>query len=118
MTQGWRDRDIPTDVLGFKASHRSHQWAFALKHLWWQNWFKPIARIGKRGNSEYVLDPIEPAEVVVGPRNVLRSEIEAGNTGELFLFVNDVILAKPGRSNWFYENNAGAATVTVERVKD
>ena len=65
-------------------------------------WFRPIARIGSRGNDEYVL----PGPV---------SQIRARTSGELFLFVNDAVIEVPGLRGLFYRNNAGTARVTVEQ---
>jgi hypothetical protein len=66
-------------------------------------WFRPIARIGSRGNDEYVL----PGPV---------SQIRARTSGELFLFVNDAVIEVPGLRGLFYRNNAGTARVTVEQL--
>lgn len=50
-----------------------------------------------------------------GPgRRVLVSELTAGSTGELFLYVNDAIF---GWSTLFYRNNKGTASVAVELLK-
>jgi len=49
-------------------------------------------------------------------RRVLSSEITARTSGELFVYVNDAILALPGVSDLFYANNSGRATVRVDRV--
>jgi hypothetical protein len=56
----WFDRAIHTDVGGFPADSVRHASATLLKRWWRENWFKPIARIGKTGNDEYALDPVAP----------------------------------------------------------
>lgn len=66
-------------------------------------WFRPIARIGSRGNDEYVLPG-------------LVSQLRARTSGELFLFVNDGVIELPGLRRLFYRNNAGTARVTVEQL--
>jgi len=58
----WFDQAIPTDVFGFPSDSFRHWSALPLKRWWGQNWFKPIVRIGRRGNDEYVLDPLGEAD--------------------------------------------------------
>ena len=58
-TDRWFDRDIPTDVTGFASGASAYRWlGKPLARSWGENWFKPIARIGRFGNDEYVLDPL------------------------------------------------------------
>jgi hypothetical protein len=56
----WFDRTTHTDVGGFPTDGIVHYSASLMKRWWGQNWFKPIARIGEKGNDEYVLDSIDP----------------------------------------------------------
>ena len=79
----------------------------------WQPWFKPIARIGARGNDEYPLDPVVPF-AANERKDRLYAELTARRDGELFLFVNDAVFVWP----WLhkYDNNEGMATVTVQRI--
>jgi hypothetical protein len=52
----------------------------------------------------------------VYPRRALVSDFVAEETGELFLFVNDVVFFPWGQTpQGFYTNNTGTATVTLER---
>jgi uncharacterized protein (DUF2235 family) len=52
----------------------------------------------------------------VYPRRALVSDFVAAETGELFLFVNDVVFFPFGQTpQGFYTNNTGTATVTLER---
>lgn len=60
--QGWFDRSIPTDVEGFPTSSVVHVSAFLSKRWLGQNWFKPIARIGEAGATEFPLDPFRPLD--------------------------------------------------------
>lgn len=46
----------------------------------------------------------------------LISDITADASGELFIYVNDAILALPRLSDFFYRNNSGTASVTVTRI--
>jgi hypothetical protein len=52
----------------------------------------------------------------IRPSRVLISDITADATGELFLYVNDAVLALPRRMNPFYPNNSGTAKVSVTRI--
>jgi hypothetical protein len=47
---------------------------------------------------------------------LLVSDITAGATGELFIYVNDAVLAVPRTFDFFYRNNSGTANVTVTRI--
>ena len=60
----WFDKAIWTDVRGFATDRARHYLGMPLKHWWTANWFQPIARVGRRGNYEYLLDPIEPLPYV------------------------------------------------------
>lgn len=105
-----------------------------------------LARIGRPGNDEYVLEPIAPfkhhsylnAAKVTGDvferispseaeqlmssdptpdeRKTLEAEFTAKTKGELFLYVNDAVLLWPGKINLFYGNNSGTGILKVERV--
>jgi uncharacterized protein (DUF2235 family) len=62
MDKEWLDKGRSTDVAGFAADGwlDLHFWTLPHKRWWWQNWFQPIARIGKFGNYEHVLQPAAP----------------------------------------------------------
>jgi uncharacterized protein (DUF2235 family) len=109
----WFDRTIPTDVNGFPTDSFRHASATTLKRFWKENWLKPVARIGQVSNDEYVLNSIDDIDP---PLRVLRSEVKARTTGELFLYVNDAVLGVPGLADLFVRNNSGSATVSVERI--
>jgi uncharacterized protein (DUF2235 family) len=150
-TDRWFDRDVPTDVMGFATDSLRHKLARPLTRWWNQNWFKPIARIGRYGNDEYVLDSVDDVAPLKKPdcpaglhmpsslpirtkidenlakaiddcapipadRRILHSEIKARSTGELFIYVNDAILALPGFGDAFVANNSGRASVRVDRL--
>ena len=51
------------------------------------------------------------------PRRTVQSDFVAEETGELFLFVNDVTFFPWGKTpQGFYTNNTGTATVTLQRI--
>lgn len=56
----WFDRSIHTDVEGFPTSSAIHAATFLSKRWLGQNWFKPIARIGSMGATEFPLEPFCP----------------------------------------------------------
>jgi uncharacterized protein (DUF2235 family) len=75
-------------------------------------WFRVVARIGSTGGEETFLDP-DP-----DPKNPpIEEKIIGTRNGQLFLFVNDVVLAIPGYYGYFYGNNKGAAEVTITHLK-
>lgn len=51
----WVDRNTRADVGGFATDNITRLVATPLKRFWRENWFKPIARVGRIGNDEYVL---------------------------------------------------------------
>jgi hypothetical protein len=71
-------------------------------------WFRVVARIGSEGGEELFLDSDS------GDNSVFEF-IRATRDGELFLFVNDVVVGIPGLYNHFYLNNKGSARVTITR---
>jgi hypothetical protein len=68
-------------------------------------WYRIVARIGETGTDEYFLDPDE------GDRKSLDVPFIANRDGELYLYVNDMVL--PAFMDYFYRSNRGTATVTV-----
>ncbi|QSN64244.1 DUF2235 domain-containing protein [Caballeronia sp. M1242] len=61
VTDGdWLDRSERADVGGFPTNTLAHFAGAGLKRWWFEDWFKPIARIGDKGHDEYVLEPEAP----------------------------------------------------------
>jgi hypothetical protein len=56
----WFDRSIWTDARGFPTDRPTHYGGMLIKRWWTKNWFQPIVRVGRRGNYEYALEPVEP----------------------------------------------------------
>jgi hypothetical protein len=81
-----------------------------------RNYSKPrfavLARIGAAGNDEYYLepDPVPGAEV-------LDVQITPRRSGELFLYVNERVIALPWLWEYFYKDNKGTATLEVRRAR-
>jgi hypothetical protein len=80
-------------------------------------WLQPIARIGAVGDDEY---PLQPEQRVSRDslETKLTAVIKARSDGELFLFVNDLVIGLPDLADVFYRNNRGTATVTVEPFRE
>lgn len=51
-------------------------------------------------------------------RKTLVAYITPRATGELFLYVNDAVLAIPGQSSFFYDNNTGEGSIEVARLRN
>ena len=109
----WRDAGIRATPEGFASARMG--WglgylALPLRRSISGAWFQPMARIvGPTGAGRTRLLRFERSDQGDG-RYV--AELVADRTGELFLFVNDVLL--PWRPAALYGNNGGAATVTAE----
>jgi hypothetical protein len=105
------------DTLGVAEGSFAHYLATLLKRWWAEPYFKPIARVGRFGNDEYALDPAGPTTLGKCLNMRLAAEIKPKASGELYLYVNDAVLAFPRVSNFFYRhNNHGSAEVSVKRV--
>jgi hypothetical protein len=112
----WHDKDIAAPFpRGFRGGWRKLGWrrpifilATPLRRELSGNWFRPFARVGRTGIEHHRL----PAKT---------NEITALTSGELFLFVNDLIPPLglcPWAMGWdaCYKNNHGTATVTVRKI--
>jgi hypothetical protein len=71
-----------------------------------------MARIGETGSDVYPLKQ-QGLEPPGQPANKLIYEFTARSTGELYLYVNDVVLPVPKNWQAFYTNNRGTATVEI-----
>lgn len=67
------------------------------------HWFSVGIRIGSVGSYEHYPNKGE--------------EIRPPTNGELFLFVNDAMIAWPGPYHYFYNNNQGRTKVTIKRLQ-
>lgn len=73
-------------------------------------WFRLVARMGGSGGEETFLDP-DPKD------GSIEEVITATRDGQLFMFVNDAVLAVPKFKTFFYDNNQGTAEITITRQK-
>jgi hypothetical protein len=118
VTSPWKDDWIKTDPNGFRTA-RVSSWGVKmmmysgvpLRRVLFRPWFRLIARVGAAGTDEYFLDPTADAH----PPDVYEAEFRAQRDGEIFLYVNDAVVALPYLSSVFYWNNKGTAKISVER---
>lgn len=106
----WKDWYVETGLGGHDNSVMS-LFARFRRHAN-QPLFKPIARIGGEGGYEYPFNSIDG----VAPDNnaeKLVAEIKAESSGELHLFVNDVVSPFSESRHLFYKNNCGTAKLSV-----
>ncbi len=110
----WKDGKIESGFGGFGSGRNPLLYlGVPLRRHVSEPWFKPIAKIGSEGRDEYPLNFVN----VTGPGNetqTLVAVIKARSSGELFLFVNDVVLPFPKAWQFYYKNNHGSATLNVE----
>jgi uncharacterized protein (DUF2235 family) len=58
-TGNWFDKNMRADPTGFPAGEWIHNAAAPLKRSWSGNWMQTMARIGRFGNDEYLLEPVD-----------------------------------------------------------
>jgi uncharacterized protein (DUF2235 family) len=128
IRDAWRDGSKDTNPIGFRSIEGGARFlAFApFRRIWGANWFEPIARIGAYGKDAYPLRPHKLVQVADGasrPLEFVSQPFTARSGGQLFVFVNDAVLAVPGRMSKFYDgilnnevNNKGTADITVTHV--
>jgi hypothetical protein len=91
-----------------------------LKRSFIRPWFAVVARVGATGNDENFLDPDEDSDTA--KKVVLQEKFKPQHDGELFLYVNDAVLAGAIFKNhvryfdYFYRQNSGTADIKIERI--
>jgi uncharacterized protein (DUF2235 family) len=112
ISKDWADENYRADVGGYGINtlptifdRAKMAFAVPLRRVLLRPWYRIIARVGETGTDEYFLDP--------DPGDIKSVEIPfiPHRDGELYLYVNDVVL--PIYMDVFYRNNKGTATVTV-----
>jgi hypothetical protein len=125
----WKDGEKPASARGYNTSDIQDVWqrilsvvAWPLKRDYTQPSFRIVARVGSTGkNEEFLLpDPI-PAERTIDQLKSddvrLEIPIQPKSSGELFLYVNDAVVAIPGSEDFFYRDNVGSAKVMIRRAR-
>jgi hypothetical protein len=116
----WSSNGLPASTRGVHLSELESRWDKIKAVALWpftrnysRSRFSVLARVGVAGNDEYFLEP----DPIPGAR-VLDVEITPRRSGELFVYVNERVLAGP-RSWWdfFYQDNKGTATLEVRRAR-
>jgi hypothetical protein len=115
----WTSDGREVTVRGVHRGELSSRWDKILSALSWpltrnlmQSRFVVLARVGATGNDEYLLEP-DPYQ----KDQIIEVPIVPRRNGELFLYVNDRVLAWPLPRDFFYRENNGTATVEVRNVK-
>lgn len=113
----WKDDQVETGLEGITFAEAGfwQRLGIPLRRQVFEPYFRPIARIGQKGDDEYALAP-QSAQTGIPTLDSLHVEITARTSGQLYLFVNDVLL--PTSRYALYDNNSGTATVTVEPLGD
>ncbi len=114
------DGTFATTPSGFKTAELPHWWmklamvaTMPMRRVIFRRWFTVIARIGPTGVYEDFLDPVR----VDGTQNVYRGSTQkAQRSGELFLYVNEAVVALPWITDVLYRNNKGEAQVVIRRL--
>lgn len=119
----WTDGSYPSGISGYEVSELPTWWLriksfvmLPLRRVFLREWFRPIARIGTRGNDEYFIDP-QNRSGLNDPQNLkVNSVFTTRRDGELFLYVNDAAIGLPWFYAFFYRHNDGESEVVVRRL--
>lgn len=114
---GDEDKDKAcADTRGVASGSVAHYLGTLMKRWWAEPYFKPIARVSRFGNDEYVLNAVEPVIPGQCANMKLTAEIKPKASGELYVYVNDAVFGLPGVYDFFYRHNHGSAEVRVSKV--
>jgi hypothetical protein len=115
----WSTNGQAASPRGVYLNHLDSRWEKLKAVVFWpltrnytKSRFVVLARVGVAGNDEYFLEP----DPIPGAK-VLDVEIMPRRSGELFLYVNDRVIAWPSLWNFFYNDNKGTATLEVRRAR-
>lgn len=115
VEEPWRDGEIQTSPVGYTSASQPfpERWflrsGVLLRRILFRRWYMAVARIGSTGVDEYFLDPVPVRDTV----NAYRGFFTARRSGEVFVYVNDAVIAFPWLVSRFYDNNTGNAQVTI-----
>lgn len=106
----WFDGDIPTSMGGYRLADipTARRPVILLAQLFKRNlsqpFFRVIMRIGARTNNEQLVgDDLSGSPESNAGQGFFFQTLRANRTGELFLYVNDVIISIPGYVDFFTE---------------
>jgi hypothetical protein len=111
----WLDATLPANPLGAELPPWSEAFVPIRRHIALP-WYQPVARMGSFGSDYYTLKfkPLPQGQQTGTDSETYAADLTARQSDELFLYVNDAVVA-PGLPNWFYNNNSGSAHVFVEQ---
>jgi len=117
VTQPWIDRTIPTSPAGFESSRL--RWyirpSVLLRRSLSGRWFQPMLKIvSSRGRGGHI--ELLDMRCNCGDGPVYSAEFEASRSGEVLLFVNDVMPLFFKDATDLYDNNKGEAAVSITRI--
>jgi hypothetical protein len=110
----WKDKDVKASPAGVESRSPLYFLAAPFKRNWSAGWFQPVARVGGWGTEEYAFRPCAEAG---GATKCAVVQFTAQRAAGLYLYVNDAVVMLPFLRTYFYENNSGSATITVQRVQ-
>jgi hypothetical protein len=110
----WKDKDVQASPAGVESRSPVYFLATPFKRNWSAGWFQPVARVGGWGTEEYAFRPCAEAG---GATKCAVVQFTAQRAAGLYLYVNDAVVMLPFLRTYFYENNSGSATITVQRVQ-
>ena len=128
MSPIWRDGSpfgggFDTELSGFEVSElpsfssRVVMWlSVPLRRVFLRPWFRVIGRIGEVGTDEYFFDPDKPNSLRQPKNDQLHVVFRPRRSGELFLYVNEAVIAWPGHWDLFYRANQGEAEVKIRHL--
>jgi hypothetical protein len=109
----WSKQDVPTSLAGYSisdiglASRLVLAAATPFRRSVSRPWFTVILRVGEIGSEEYFLEP-DPFDT----GKEIRQAFMPQRSGELFLYVNDIVNPFPPY-DLFYKQNLGTADVLI-----
>jgi len=113
----WRDLQVDTSPKGFDASRMpmAGNLAIPLRRSISARWFQPIVKIKPKSGMVSLL-PLEFERAdTIDPQ--YTTQFTAPKSGNLYLFVNDVLLPQwAPHATYFYDNNQGAAKISIEPI--
>jgi uncharacterized protein (DUF2235 family) len=117
MTDQWIDQTIVTDPRGFGADKMSTFGILftPLRRSIADPWFRPMLKIVAESGHNHI-HAMDLLMTSSQDSNHYFAEFKAGQTGEVVLFVNDLVQPRPFAQYKYYRNNFGAADFCIERV--
>ena len=114
----WLNAGRPVTYRGSHISDLPSPWdkikaiaLWPLRRNYSHELFSVIARVGDKGNDEYRLSPDPDV------KDGLQMQFVSRRDGELYFYINDLVLPLPFDAGYFYRDNVGSAKIEVRRVR-